>query len=230
MGSFETGTCKFMCPKKTGHINLHVPKRRFVIASGPTEEPIDPVRFISNRSTGTMGRCLAQAARRKGYAVIWIQCPKDARTALDLKKKLQVLVPQSDCFIMAAAVCDARPVFFAKRKIKKAKLRNIQLVKNPDILAGLPKKKGQVFIGFGIESGDIFENGFKKLVQKKLDRIVLQKVTARRDPFGDKRIDALVMDKDKRCAHFRSATKARIAGYLIQEAERLLRISRKFGG
>jgi phosphopantothenoylcysteine decarboxylase / phosphopantothenate---cysteine ligase len=198
-------------------------KIRFLIAYGPTEEPIDPVRYLSNRSTGTMGRFLVDAARKRGHTVTAIQCPRDVRTARELEATLRRLLPRNDVLIMAAAVCDARPAVVAKVKIKKDALTTIRLVKNPDILAGLAavKKKGQVFIGFGLESKDLLKNGLKKLKSKSLDLIVLQQVTEKQDPFGDKKIEAVILSKDSSLKRFPTTNKRKIAEFIVREAVKL---------
>jgi len=200
-------------------------KLHFLIASGPTREPLDPVRFISNYSTGVMGKYLAQAAKKRGHAVQWVQCPQDAQTALELHKKLGALLRTSDVLIMAAAVCDVRPAELRASKIKKDDLKNISFVKNPDILAELSKKKkkNQIFIGFGLESQNLFKNGAEKLRKKGLELIVLQKVRKNQTPFGDKSIEAFLLykDKDKPLRRFGQIHKKKLAEYLIREAERL---------
>ena len=89
---------------------------RFLIVYGPTQEPIDPVRFISNYSTGTMGRHLVEAAEKRGHKVTAVECPTDAQTANELLAKLKKVLPKNDCLIMAAAVCDMRPKSVSKIK------------------------------------------------------------------------------------------------------------------
>ena len=116
-------------------------KLRFLIASGPTQEPLDPVRFISNYSTGIMGKYLVESAKKRGHSVEWVKCPDKAKTALDLQKKLSSLLHRNDVLIMAAAVADVRPASPSSSKIKKENLKSVSFVKNPDILAGLSKKK-----------------------------------------------------------------------------------------
>ena len=108
-------------------------------------------------------------------------------------------------------------------KIKKDKLRAIRLVKNPDVLANLArrKKKGQVFIGFGLESGALERNGAKKLRQKGLELIVMQRVTRRERPFGDRAIEAGLMDASGKIKRYRSITKRRLAGVLVRRAEKI---------
>ncbi len=194
---------------------------RFLIASGPTQEPLDPVRFLSNNSTGTMGKYLAQAARRRKHRVTWVECPRDAQTALSLQKKLGELLPKNDVLIMVAAVCDARPARVSAVKIKKGALSTIRLVKNPDILAGLAKKKrkDQLFIGFGLESEKMLANGLKKLRQKGLELIVLQKVTKNQTPFGERSIEAYILRKNGDVKRFRTISKPKLADFLVREAE-----------
>lgn len=197
----------------------------FLIASGPTQEPLDPVRFISNQSTSVMGKHLFQAARSKGHVVTWVRCPEKARTAIELQKKMASLLPKNDVVIMAAAVCDVRPKHFSGNKIKKENLRSIPLVKNPDILASLKKKKKrhQVFIGFGLESSRIFENGFAKVVSKGLDLIVLQKVTKNSNPFGEKPVNVCLLDRGKKYKRFGPISKNRLSKILVRETEKLFK-------
>jgi phosphopantothenoylcysteine decarboxylase/phosphopantothenate--cysteine ligase len=193
---------------------------KILIASGPTQEPLDPVRYLSNYSTGTMGRCLFEAAREK-HKVTWIQCPKDAQTARELLALLKKKLPQNDVLIMAAAVCDVRPEKVETGKIKKERLEALKLVKNPDILAELAnkKKKSQVFIGFGLETGDVLRNGLSKLRKKNLELILLQQVTIKKNPFGEKLIDAAALDSLKNVRRFKRSSKETIARYLIGKAE-----------
>ncbi len=196
-------------------------KLRILVASGPTQEPLDPVRFLSNYSTGTMGKYLAEAAQKTGHSLTHVQCPRDAQTARELLKKLSSLLPKNDVLIMAAAVCDVHPASFSAGKIKKDKLSSIRLAKNPDILATLSKKKkkGQVFIGFGLESKDIVQNGFKKIQEKKLEAILMQRVTKNKTPFGDKPIEAIFLEKSGQQTIFSSVTKRRIANFLVRKVE-----------
>ena len=198
-------------------------KIRFLIASGPTREPLDPVRYLSNYSTGTMGRYLAGEAKKAGHKVTWVECPGNTETAAQLEAGLKKLLPKSDVLIMAAAVCDVRPLKFSGKKIKKDQLSSIRLTKNPDILASLSKtkRKDQIFIGFALESENIFKNALKKLEEKKLDLIVLQKVTAKKTPFGDKPIDAFFLDRDEAIMRYRAIKKQKLAGLIVDAAEQL---------
>ena len=194
---------------------------RFLIVSGPTREPLDPVRYLSNYSTGTMGSRLAEAAKKRRHRVEHIECPAAAETARELLTLLKRRVPKNDVLIMAAAVCDARPAKVSDRKIKKNKLSSIRLVKNPDILAELSKIKdpGQIFIGFALESEDAFKNASKKLISKNLELIVLQRVMKKNKPFGEKRIDAFILDRCGCVSPFKMVSKAKLAGVLVDAAE-----------
>jgi len=170
-----------------------------------------------------MGKNVVAAAKKRGHYVEWVECPKRAGTALELEKLLKKLTPLSDVLVMAAAVADVRPADFSAGKIKKEKLRAIRLVKNPDVLAGLArkKKKGQVFIGFGLESAGLLKNGKQKLRKKGLELIVLQKVTRTDKPFGDKAVDATLLDAQGGIKRHAAISKANLARVLVRQAEAL---------
>lgn len=196
---------------------------RFLVAYGPTREPLDPVRFLSNYSTGLMGKSVVLAAKKRGHRVESVECPSRAETALELEKVLRRLTPKSDVLVMAAAVADVRPAGFSGSKIKKDRLRSMRLVKNPDVLAGLAKrkKKGQVFIGFGLESADLLKNGRGKLRKKGLELIVLQRVSSKNKPFGDRTVDATLLDAEGGVERRTRITKKDLAGVLVRQAEAL---------
>jgi phosphopantothenoylcysteine decarboxylase / phosphopantothenate---cysteine ligase len=193
------------------------------VAYGPTREPLDPVRFLSNYSTGVMGKNVVEAAKKRGHRVEWVECPRGAETALELQRILRRLTPKNDVLVMAAAVADVRPAGFSGAKIKKDRLHTIRLVKNPDVLAGLArkKKKGQVFIGFGLESADLLKNGRGKLRKKGLELIVLQKVSSKNRPFGDRTVDATLLDAKGGIERRARITKKGLAGVLVKQAEAL---------
>jgi phosphopantothenoylcysteine decarboxylase/phosphopantothenate--cysteine ligase len=184
---------------------------------------LDPVRFLTNDSTGVMGDALVREAKAKGHRVTSVHCPWDVESARELEKKLKALLPSCDVLIMAAAVCDARPATVSKKKIGKDGLKVIRLVKNPDILARLSrhKKKDQFFVGFGIESEDILKRGFMKLQKKGLDIIVLQKVSDKDRPFGDKKIDAFILDRQAKVDRLPCISKKRLAGIIVSKILKL---------
>lgn len=204
-----------------------MPKKiRFLIAYGPTREPIDPVRYISNYSTGTMGRYLVEAAKKSGHAVTAVESPKDAETALDLLNRLKKLLPKHDVLIMNSAVCDMRPEAYSKSKIKKNQLNTLKLVQNPDILATLShsRKAGQFFIGFGLESEDLAGSGHWKLLQKNLEMIVLQEVTSKLSPFGEADVKAIMVYRSGQVKKLGNISKKMLAKRVISEVLNLYSI------
>lgn len=210
-------------------------KLRVVISCGPTREPLDPVRFISNYSTGTLGLILARACAEKGHEVtlahgpIEIPSNLEARkipfeTVLDLKKVLTSAVRRCDVLFMVAAVSDFKPLVAEQAKIKKGpRFLKLSLVENPDVLKSLRRfKRHRVFIGFSLESRHVYRSSLRKLKEKGLDLIVAQRVTDRIKPFGRVSIDALVIDRRGKRRAFRNVPKKKLAEYLISKARQLL--------
>jgi phosphopantothenoylcysteine decarboxylase/phosphopantothenate--cysteine ligase len=170
--------------------------RRIVVSAGPTYEPLDPVRFIGNRSSGKMGFAVAEAARDRGAAVTLVTGPvalptpwgverRDVETAVAMLEALRAAVEGADALVMAAAPADFRPAEVAPQKIKKREGMEgftIELVKNPDILASLPGPR--VRVGFAAETHDLAENAVAKLRAKRLDFIAANDVTRRDSGFG----------------------------------------------
>lgn len=161
-----------------------------LITAGPTREPIDPIRFISNRSTGKMGFAVAQAAIEAGHNVILITGPVnlptpmgvtriDVTTALEMFDAVMTHLSESDAYISTAAVADWRPATPSDTKLKKAQMDSvIHLVPNPDILKTASLQKGhRIFIGFAAETGDPSAEAQRKLRDKRLDFIVANDVT-----------------------------------------------------
>lgn len=170
-----------------------------------------------------MGKNLVAAAKARRHKVTWVDCPNDAETARALEEKLMKELPRHDALIMAAAVCDVRPRAFSASKIKKTGLSRIEVVPNPDILAGLAKKKrkNQIFFGFAIESQNILKAGAEKLRKKGLDAIFIQKVNSKEAPFGDKKISAFLLRRGEANVAIKNQPKRKIAGLIIKEVERL---------
>ena len=175
--------------------------RSVVVTAGGTREPIDPVRFIGNHSSGLMGYELAEYASKLGAEVVLISGPTSlvvadetikkigVGTAVEMNKAVLAYFEASDIFIGAAAVADYRPTHVCDQKIKKESLANpnIELIKNPDIIAGLGKiRKHQFLLGFALETQDVLNNGTKKLQSKNLDAIVLNSLKDSGAGFGHK--------------------------------------------
>lgn len=163
--------------------------KRVLITAGPTREPIDPVRFISNGSSGKTGFALAEAAAQRGAAVTLVTGPVAlgdlpnvetvrVETAQEMFDAVSTRFPEADIAIFSAAVCDGRPKEASSRKLKKGAdteaLTVIELKENPDILAtmGARKRPGQVVVGFAAETEDLETNARKKLARKGADMIV----------------------------------------------------------
>ena len=174
--------------------------RHVVVTAGPTVEPIDAVRFISNPSTGKMGFAIAEAAVERGAEVTLVTGPvsladvpgaKMVRvgTACEMKAAVDEAFPSANIAIFSAAVSDFRPRTASERKLKKGAddeaLAHIELVENPDILAscGAAKREGQVVVGFAAETNDVIGNARSKLSRKKADFIVANDVSSGRG-FG----------------------------------------------
>ncbi len=161
-----------------------------LVTAGPTEESMDPVRFLSNRSSGKMGFALARAARRRGAEVTLISGPTAladppqirvmaVRSAIEMHEAVMKQLESASVLIMAAAVSDYRPKQKAAGKIKKSQPETVvELELNPDILTEAGKrKKSQILVGFAAETEDLLQSGREKLKNKNLDLIVANDVT-----------------------------------------------------
>ncbi|MBI3793813.1 MAG: bifunctional phosphopantothenoylcysteine decarboxylase/phosphopantothenate--cysteine ligase CoaBC [Nitrospinae bacterium] len=163
--------------------------RRVVVTAGPTEEPIDAARFISNRSSGKMGVALAQAALERGAEVtlvhgpLSIPAPKGVaevavRRAEEMFDAVKRVFEEADMLIMAAAVADFRPAVASVGKTKKGDVpTTLTLEPNPDILAAMGEKKGRrIIVGFAAETGDFLRNAREKMAAKNMDMICVNDV------------------------------------------------------
>jgi phosphopantothenoylcysteine decarboxylase/phosphopantothenate--cysteine ligase len=161
-----------------------------LITAGPTREHLDPVRFLSNRSTGKMGFAVAQAAAERGHAVTLIAGPVplptpagvtrvDVVSARDMLGAVEKFLPSHDALVMSAAVADWRPKRASAGKLKKSDMNPVlELEPNPDILKTIHPLKGKrLFVGFAAETGDPLAEARRKLVSKGLDLIVANDVT-----------------------------------------------------
>ena len=177
-----------------------------MVTAGPTIEPIDPVRYLTNRSSGKMGYAVADAAARRGARVILISGPTalqlpygveviNVETAMQMYNAVLKYFPGVDVVVKAAAVADYRPKEMAKRKIKKSgDALTVELERNPDILAELGRTKTtQILVGFAAETEDMENNARQKVESKNLDLLVANDVTLPGAGFGtDTNISKLV--------------------------------------
>jgi phosphopantothenoylcysteine decarboxylase/phosphopantothenate--cysteine ligase len=170
---------------------------KFLITAGPTREPLDPVRFISNPSTGRMGFALAEAAMAAGHTVRLVTGPTcleppaasevvRVTTAAEMREAVLSRLADSDVLVMAAAVADYRPKAFSARKMKKGSgLHELALEPTPDILRECALTKGsRVHVGFAAETHDLVENARTKLEAKNLDLVVANDVSQNGAGFG----------------------------------------------
>lgn len=174
--------------------------RRVVVTAGPTVEPIDPVRFVSNRSSGKMGYAVAAAAADAGAEVFLVSGPTALRapagtqlvpveTAEQMRDAVLGLLPSADAVVMAAAVADYRPIEKLERKIKKreaGKQLELRMTENPDILKAIvvSRRAGAIVVGFKAETGDATAEAERMLREKKLDLVVANDVSDPDSVFG----------------------------------------------
>ncbi|MEV5980591.1 bifunctional phosphopantothenoylcysteine decarboxylase/phosphopantothenate--cysteine ligase CoaBC [Streptomyces sp. NPDC052114] len=186
--------------------------RHVVVSAGGTREPLDPVRFLGNRSSGKQGYALARSAAARGARVTLVAAnaalPDPAGvdvvpvgTAVQLREAVLKAAADADAVVMAAAVADFRPAAYAAGKIKKKDGEEpapIALVRNPDILAevaGERARPGQVVVGFAAETDDVLANGRAKLARKGCDLLVVNEVGERKT-FGSEENEAVVLGAD----------------------------------
>jgi phosphopantothenoylcysteine decarboxylase/phosphopantothenate--cysteine ligase len=181
--------------------------QKILVTAGPTIEPIDPVRFISNRSSGKMGYAIARAALRRGAEVTLISGPTSltpprgahavsVENAAEMEKAVLKNFRRATSLIMAAAVSDFTPAVINKSKLKKSEFASLKLKETSDILKRISPQKGKrVIIGFAAETGRNIENVQKKLKEKKLDLIVLNDVSEEGAGFGVDTNIVTIIDK-----------------------------------
>ena len=205
---------------------------RILITAGGTREYIDPVRFISNASSGRMGCALARAALKAGHEVILIIAPTAQRppvaaklvsveTAARMFEAVKKHFSRCDCLIMAAAVADYTPVHPAKNKIRKTgESLTVKLKPTTDILkwAGKHKKKNQIVIGFALEDKNLRARAKRKLNEKNLDMIVANTSAA----IGAEKSSVQIKMPGSEWLKLPKASKAVIAGKIVSMAENLL--------
>ena len=174
---------------------------RFLVTAGPTREHIDPVRFLSNPSTGKMGFAVARAAAKAGHEVVLVSGPValdtprgvrrvDVVSARDMLAAVLDELPDADVLVMTAAVADWRPRRTAAKKLKKREMKPVvELVCNPDILRTVRRRlgaarAGKVIVGFAAETGEPTAEAARKCREKGLDLVVANDVTAKGAGFG----------------------------------------------
>ena len=205
-----------------------------LVTAGPTCEDLDPVRFLSNRSSGKMGYAVAHAAARRGAKVILVSGPTtletpegvervDVRTAEQMLRAVEARFATSTIAVFAAAVADYRPAEAASAKIKRAKeALTIRLEPNPDILATVAKNKGErVVVGFAAETDHVAQNARKKLTQKNADIMVANDVSAEGAGFDVDTNIVTFFSRDGRDLPLPRLTKAEVAQRILDEVLQL---------
>ncbi|MBM2826599.1 MAG: phosphopantothenoylcysteine decarboxylase/synthetase [Dehalococcoidia bacterium] len=207
--------------------------RRVVVSAGPTEEPIDPVRHISNPSTGKMGYAVAEAARDRGASVTLVTGPTvlanlvgvktvKVRTAVQMRDAVFAAAKDADVLIMTAAVADYRPAAAFEHKVKKEGIETItiEMVRNPDILAEV--QGNFVKIGFAAETDDLIRNARTKLREKNLDLIAANDVNAPNAGFGVDTNKVIILDRSGQVEDLPLMTKREVGDAILDRAVELL--------
>lgn len=209
---------------------LPLKNKKVLITAGATREPLDIIRYISNRSSGRMGYALAEEAKRLGGEVTLISGPTflspseevrliKVNTALEMKEAVTKEYDKNDIVICAAAVCDFRPKKVYKGKIKKEEQNlNLELIKNPDILRELgDKKKGKFLVGFAAEDSDNVKGALLKLKEKNLDLIVFNNLSEVGAGFEVDTNKVKIIAKDETVKEFPLLTKQEVAQNIFKE-------------
>jgi len=195
-----------------------------LVTAGPTQEPLDPVRYLSNRSSGKMGFAIAEAARDRGAHVMLVSGPTalptppgvtrtDVTAAEEMYHAVLDRLDDTTILIMAAAVADYRPSTQAAQKIKKREAMTVELVRNPDILAEAGRKKGsRTLVGFAAETEELIQNAREKLEKKNLDLIVANDI---RVGFGGETNRVTILDRQGSVEELPELTKREAAHRIL---------------
>ena len=207
-------------------------RRHVLITSGPTREPIDRVRFISNYSTGYMGAQLATEALSRGYRVTVISGPSMERLptaasvipveeTAQMEHALRRHAAAADAVIMAAAVADYRPARVTASKFPRTNRLTLTLQATPDLIAGLPRRRGQIVAGFALETDRVVAKAARKLHAKRLDLLLAQQANSAGSPFGRQRIRAWLLQRGSGPQSLGVISKRAAARLLLDKVEAL---------
>ena len=207
--------------------------KNIVVTAGGTQEPVDPVRCLTNRSSGKMGYAVAEAARNRGAQVTLISAPTTlphptgikvigVNTAEEMLKAVQEAVKKADALIMAAAVADFRPITTARKKIKRADLSDLtlELEKTPDILSQV--KGDFIRVGFAAESHDVVANARDKMKRKGLDLIVANDITEKDCGFGTETNRVTIIDSKGKVEELPLLPKGEVADKILDRLVNML--------
>ena len=207
---------------------------RVLVTAGPTEEPLDPVRFITNRSSGKMGYAIARAAHQRGAKVTLISGPTKipppeadqiiyVRTALEMYRAVMEHYEKATVIIKAAAVADYRPKTEAREKIKKDRgIPGIELTRNPDIIAAISAKKRKgILVGFAMETQDLLANARQKLLKKNMDMIVANSLREEGAGFETDTNIITIIDRNGKTIVLEKMTKIEAAHKILDHVKTL---------
>jgi phosphopantothenoylcysteine decarboxylase/phosphopantothenate--cysteine ligase len=217
---------------------------RVVVTAGPTREPLDPVRFLSNPSSGRMGYAVARAAAQRGARVLLISgpsqlpTPRDVElrrvtTAQEMAREALAAVREANLFIAAAAVSDYQPECFSSQKIKKkAGSESITFIRTPDVLAQCVEAASQasprnrpIFVGFAAETEHILDNAREKLVQKKLDLIAANDIHEEKCGFAEETNQVTLITRNNQIIPLPKDSKQEIAHQILDQVIGLGQVS-----
>jgi phosphopantothenoylcysteine decarboxylase / phosphopantothenate---cysteine ligase len=214
--------------------------KKALVTAGGTQEPLDPVRYLGNRSSGRMGYAIAQALQEAGAETILVSAPTDlptpqgvtrisVQTAMEMYDTVLGLFPEMDVVIKAAAVADYRPSVEAKQKIKKTGTSStLELVPNPDILAELGRKKtSQILIGFAAETENLLANAQSKMQKKNVNLLVANDITQPGAGFGSPTNIVSFLFPEGRSIVLPVMSKLEVARHLVHEIVTLLEMETK---
>ena len=205
---------------------------RILISAGPTREPLDSVRFISNYSTGYLGGQLATEALARGHRVVVVSGPTSeamppgvrvihVERTKEMQRAMRQEAPRADAIIMAAAVADFQPARRLTTKTPRRARWHLELKPTPDIVKGLSRRRGQIVAAFALEHEDVLARAKRKLRDKHLDLLIAQAMNGHGEPFGRRPIHAWLLTRDGTVTPMGVVSKSAVAGALLDKIESL---------
>ncbi len=212
--------------------------KKIIVTAGPTIESLDPMRYITNRSTGKMGYSIAKEAIERGADVTLVSGPTNLNPPQNLKKLVKIEsaedmykavlenLNENDVVIKSAAVADYKPKYYSTKKIKKSEDDlSIELDRNKDIALEIGKiKEDKILVGFAAETNDLIENASRKIKKKNLDFIVANDLTKEGAGFGVDTNIVKIIDKDGNITEYPKMKKEEVANVILDKIKMLLKV------